>query len=1033
VRLERLEYGKLCVTPDGPTISETVEHNQLGQTSGFPPELIELCAPTIIGASASEHDDLPRECKHSTVLRPVRLRGGGRPVLCRVRNRPEKGEGTQSRLYTLARYLVVPHDKRVEPSSLLNVMGPVRGITEAEIGAMKPFEAGISGEFLDRRLESDEFRLQARRFVKEALIYVMSGIPVSIANHIEEKDFFALVTALWRLLPSWLRPYLSAGWGVSASLSGRLAVTYAWQQADFCASFSRGEDGKWKWAPPREAPGYGKKKRDRFQREHVTTGAHYVSYVFGCELYSLPKIADFREQPRAEELLGDRLADAYDDLVKPLDFDDPVVAGLFFVPGLDARDKYLLENWEQYLATDGNNFAEPASDFAFNERKQEAFELVCKAFRDVRRRDKADALLWRLVASADPELPLELDTGFGAARLRLFKAIRNDNPRELLEALHKSARAGEAYRLPDGAREAMGQCLKSSLRMFDPKHARRHIKLLDMLDPPPPPDYLDWVKQHTFEMALSAKGSTNEWAEALYLRMRSIPDSPGVQTLLSWEDGKEPGPEAEETFHNLDDEARRWFFDQLVSRWGEFKKNGADSREQLLPWFRLAWDGQIINDPLLALAFGKEPEADELERIAAEIELQAAPPSLARHLARLTLKHCVELSRRIRQDEKKWLAVLRYWPADVLEALFPNTSLRSDVNEGSEEDYYEVEQLKFRPEQLEQLITSSSLAQPAALRWYWRWAMGCSMSYPKLQPPIVQICKYILSGGESQLPNAQDLHFHDVETARRLAEADEESLLKLKEKAEVIWRKKDKEIAEVPGKWQDLFSRGIVTLERRQYLPEEYNRIVREMFVLLYFYPDVDFIPTTQQLDVLLNCRDDLRNHLKNKEVVHPNRPRRFQFVTAQPMELDYPGSQDALWKDEYAASYFWIVFRGVPERKQFDGMLKRSLDFYYGAPQDSHWRRNLDERVEVCRKYFESYRGSEQRDAARRVLGEFVIQWLRFHDQCEKNSIKERLLNRSSQEAGQEPKLFWALVKDIKSVLKDKVIAEVIAGKLGI
>jgi hypothetical protein len=1037
--LERLEYGKLCVTPDGPTISETVEHRHLGWTIDFPPDLKPLCVPTWIGISLSEFDEFPRQCPHGTVLRPVGLRGQVMPILCRVRARPEKGEGTEGRLYTLARYLVAPHDKQVEPSGLLKAMGPLRGMTEYKLGSLEPFEAEISGEYLDQRLESDEFRLQARRFVKEALIYVMSGIPVSIANHIEEEEFFALVTALWRLLPSWLRPYLSAGWGVSASLSGKLAVTHAWRQADFCASFSRGSDGKWKWAPPREAPGHGKRAREPFQRRHVTTGAHYVSYVFGCEPYSLPKIADFNEQPRAEELLGDRLPDGYGSLVKPLDFDDPAVAGLFIAPGLDARDRHLFKEWERYLAVrvdeDGNNLVEPTSDFTFKARKREAFNLLREAFGDVQRRKQADALLWRLVSSADPDLSdlNDEEDHFGAARLRLFKAICGGDSRELLEALYQSAAVGGAYRLPVGAREAMRQPLRFNLRSFDPEQARLHVSLLDLNMDQQPLDYADWVKQYAFEIALSARGSMNEWAEALYQRIKLIPDSHIVRMLLSWEDGKEPTPEDGETFHGLDAELRRWFFDQLVSRWGEYLgKHSAARREKLLPWLRLAWYGQAVDDPLLALVFGKKPGVSDLPQLATAVEMQAAAPSLERPLARLTLKHYIELSQRIHQDVKKWSSVLRYWPADVLEALFPNTGLRSDANEGIAEDYFEADQLKFSAEELEKLIRSSSLAQPAALRWYWRWAKDCLMPHPKSQTPIVQVCKYIW--GTGTLPEGPDLRYSDIERARRLAEADGESLSALKSKVEAVWRRKDKEIVEVPEKWLELSHRGFMPLHRRQYFQGEYDRIAREMLVLLYFYPDVDFIPTTQQLDILLNYQDEVRSHLKSKEAVHPNRFRRFRLITAQPMELNYPGSQDTLWKDEYAKSHFWIVFKGVPIRKQHEGMLKHSLDFYYGAPQDRHWENwKLDEVVSVCREYFESYRGTERKEAAKRVLGEFVIPWLRFCYQWEKEKIKERLLGRSAPmiEWGTRP--FWALVDDIKSVLKDKVIAEVIADKLDI
>jgi hypothetical protein len=1035
VLLERLEYGKLCLTPDGPVVDRTMEHRWLGQTRDFPPELRPLCAPAVIGVSASEHDELPRQCPHGTVLRPAGLRGGAVPVLARVRTRPENGEGMESRHYTLARYLVAPRDGGIEPLSLFEAMGPLRGMTEDEAGALRPIAVAPVSALFQRRLASEEARRQARSFAREALIYVMSGVPVGIADRIAEEDFFALVTALWRLLPSRLRPYLSAGWGVSASLSGKLAVTYARQQADLCASFSRGTDGKWKWAPPREARSHGKREREPFQREHVTAGAHYVSYVFGCEPYSLPKIADFNEQSRAGELSEGRLPDGYDTLIKPLDFDDPAVAGLFIAPGLDARDRRLIGEWKQHLAVraddGGDELAEPASDFAFSEGRREAFNLAREALSDDGRRAQADALLWRLVASGDPALSLEMQGGFGAARLRLFGAIGGGDPRELLEALRHAAAAGEAYRLPGGAREAMGRCLKSNLGELDTQCARLHGLLLRE----PPPDYLDWVEQHAFEIALAAMGLADEWAEALYQRIKSMADSRGVRTLLNWERGVEPEPEDEETFRNLDAEARHQSFDRLSIRWAEQGNDSAARRERLLPWLRLAWDGQAISDPLLALVFEKEPGADDLERLAAADRLREAPPSLSPQVARLVLRNSPRLLPRIRQDAEKWSPALRYWPADVSAALFPGSDFEAEVStasgservwlaEGDEEAYVEAGRLKFRAEELEQLIRSSPQPHPSVLRWYWRWAKDCATTHPNPRTPIVQVCKYILGLGAP--PDGPDLECSDIARARQLAEAEADSLPELKSKAEDAWRETDDEIAKLPEKLSELREKKIPEADRKTYLENAYKRIGGQMLVLLVFHPEVDFIPSARQLELLLNYRDVVKEHLNNKAAMHPNRFARFRLVTARPMELDYPGAGHAAWKDEYAACRFWIVFRGLPVKKQRKGTLGAALDFYAGtAPRvsGSEWEKHLAGCAEVCQTYLNSYHGSELREALKRVLSEFVIRWLHRYERRSESEIHSILIDAPI--TSDSP--FWELVKTIRRFGENKVVSRAV------
>src|SRR4051812_16844698 len=102
---ERLEYGKICVSPEGP-IEELAEHRRLGTSQNFPQEILSLCDPSVIGITSGPFDKLPEppsnptdkefdyQRRHGTLLRPVILHNRGSvALLCRIRSRPEDGEG----------------------------------------------------------------------------------------------------------------------------------------------------------------------------------------------------------------------------------------------------------------------------------------------------------------------------------------------------------------------------------------------------------------------------------------------------------------------------------------------------------------------------------------------------------------------------------------------------------------------------------------------------------------------------------------------------------------------------------------------------------------------------------------------------------------------------------------------------------------------------------------------------------------------------------------------------------------------------
>jgi hypothetical protein len=192
--------------------------------------------------------------------------------------------------------------------------------------------------------------------------------------------------------------------------------------------------------------------------------------------------------------------------------------------------------------------------------------------------------------------------------------------------------------------------------------------------------------------------------------------------------------------------------------------------------------------------------------------------------------------------------------------------------------------------------------------------------------------------------------------------------------------------------------------------PAESNAI--NLIVLLTFFPEANFTPTPQQLGALLGYRETVERHL-NVDNLHPNRRYHFGIVTLPLMTVDYPGNLEAAWNDQYADYPFWAVFRGTPIKKQRPSALMDAFRFYFPCDRDRSDEHIRDARAEVCQKYLKSYCGSELIKAIERVLKEFVIQWLYFHERRDRKEI--RTILHSSDISGTSH--FWNLVKVIKGL----------------
>src|SRR6185369_16909750 len=128
---ERLEYGKLCTSLDGPILAG-VESYPLAISPGFEKSVADFCRPWKLGTGQEVVPGAP----HATVLRcMLNSSGAAHQVFFRIRQRSEDGEGTRGRRFWRARYLWC-REGAASPLSgfeALEALGPyLRGMTLEE-------------------------------------------------------------------------------------------------------------------------------------------------------------------------------------------------------------------------------------------------------------------------------------------------------------------------------------------------------------------------------------------------------------------------------------------------------------------------------------------------------------------------------------------------------------------------------------------------------------------------------------------------------------------------------------------------------------------------------------------------------------------------------------------------------------------------------------------------------------------------------------------------------------------------------------
>lgn len=953
VRVERLEYGKFCVRPEGP-IEDMAEYRQLGWSEGFPPWLVNSCAPSVIGISsdAFAFDASLEGPEHGTVLRPV-VPAAGRPaaVMCRVRTRPEGGEGKEGRRYTVARYAASQADD-LDPRALLWAMDstPLHGVTHQDIvNHLSPLWAE------PRELPEDGLLFA---FLRDALVYLLSGVPVAVMRGCEEGRFFGWVAAAWHALPRGLRPFLSAGWGVGGQLSGRLAVSYATRQADTCAAF---DPDTGRWAEPARVlvrrGGEANKEDFAPNRNRLTAGHVYVERILGWGAggAARPRLAELRAAADAWPPSGSLPNFEFE---SHPEWPDASTARAFRYPGLKRFDDDRADEHCRWLedgeTRDGTPPPPDARSLVYPESRLRVFArgVAALAVPDGGQRARGDAVVWASLAGRrEPAFVAHIERALqegrpGATRARLLLVLREESVAGALHWLLKSAAADAADKLPEtGAadrlpgtgvadelpREAeavLHRLLGAGESLTHADNLSLHLKLLRHPNCPEP--YLNWLRAQPFGLSLRLLDTRGPEGIDHCSHIHELTGAPSVQALLRLPRKKLPTEDDRAALAALGEQEKLSFTGYLLGKWPPRGENVRKMRELLLQWMKgLPVPGET-EEPLLRLWLGHSLTRFHLGAIMDEVDQRAVPPSLLPAVADLTRRNFHHFSERVYRRPNEWAPVFSYVLPEVAHAL----NVKRDPSPEGEERaraMSDARAVQMRGEQADYLINlwaspdrRRDLRRAAPLLWGWA---AKSFPSPALHSSASDLCRVLDQGLLPELKPPGEIAMHDFQLLAKEAGKDEE----LRPQAQILWGQSKRG-------WQ--------------------------LRVLMDLFPAEEFEPTLMQVSKLVFHQKWLRSHLK-RTTVHPTRAERFALAAVSFQGLDFPGTDDLPWSREVSETVMWAAYRGIPFKHQ--GGLRDALDAY---------GEDLQERAKLCLKYVRSYKQdlASYEEALGRALVDFLL-----------------------------------------------------------
>ncbi len=454
VTAEWLEYGKACVSHDGP-ILPGVECCVLARSVAFPPDLLRACRPYRLGPGGHERPEgrrreVPHGFPHTTVLRPLVVGGTLRSVAYRLRRRSERGEGIPGRTYWLGRYLCAAAEAPLAAMWAGLDAAPLQGITAPERG-----NQGAPLSLWPPALPpSDDAQL---RFVGAALELAGAGVPIGVAGPIPEAVFQAWAQALRGLLPASIRPLMSAGWGVTPAATGELGLSAAPAFLETCAVF--GPDGRLIQLPT-SCPGRGTQRP--WHDDHTVPGRMLAWRVLGSS-------APDRDEPPTAAILDDPT----DGVLRQ---DEPRVQRALRRPGLVVLDQERVRSSAAWLAGDDDGQAGEglhSGHCSFSTGADQLFAAALEALGDPGRRLLADRVIRGSLGSRHAQRHLAVlaqHRGPGAARAILHAALLRDDRGAVMRALAAATTAGESAGVC-AELEALGSSLQHLLAEDPPDEA----------------------------------------------------------------------------------------------------------------------------------------------------------------------------------------------------------------------------------------------------------------------------------------------------------------------------------------------------------------------------------------------------------------------------------------------------------------------------------------------------------------------------------------------------------------------------------
>lgn len=906
-------------------------------------------------------------------MRPV-VPDGGAPwsVFYRVRTRPEAGEDQGGRRYLMARYTVAPDDD-VSPLALLEVLDGdrtrLRGVTREEAAALDALSVSDAEPDLSRAGET---------FCRGALFYVLSGIPVSVTEDVEEQEFFSWVAALWELLPPDLRVHLSAGWGVGNSFSGHLAVTHTALRSPECALFSPSELA---WTPPAYKT---VREEDLFFEEDQELGAYYVGFLFDEDGGYFDAEGEWPVRPApvlTEEKREFLRLPAFSFPELP-DWHDQVVMDAFRYPGLKVRDRDTYRDIRDWLKTGQYEdevlpLLDVGRSLTFESTRKQTLCLMMGAMAEDDSRPRADRGIW-VALSKNRSAPLyhriepllsyinEVDVPW-SSRARLLAALRGGNTLDVLRrlTLTTDAKRREADGLLQEVTEILRGCLDDSVKgamddaMF--KHAPggneyllRHAELLQLQTPPAAySDWLDGEGLRLMRVFVSWREDFGDVPPQDIVRVSPGPDREALWGMLL---GVEDPRAALSAAGLMTAEQYRAFAEAFTLEWA---RADAARRQYLLGWFDalglLSWyhkHGRLEGlDPLLLLhADVPLSQREQFDSVVREVEGVRVPLSLEKLAAAACLAYAEHILDRI------WLAsagqnaglmlMMRQWPQRDTEALGVRPSNRLPVPPEVERASRE---LMFSPAGLNEVLRRvENGTRRASAGHYWEWAERYWQTHQgyrpdeSFQPGAMELCWYLW---HSSLPpgTPTPLSRQEVERAAELVR-DSGFAEALRGRAQEFWR----EAAEGDA-WR--------------------------LMLLLLLFPQEGLNPSPMQLIGLATYYDWLAEHLRQ----WPWRREAFEVASVPFHTLSYKGDMGR-WSDAFRQSPIWAAFRGVPDVQRLPtGALERALQHYcrIGEATLADHRAFLvrEAKSRMCRDFVRAYERLPSFDPAIvRVLREFVI-----------------------------------------------------------